>query len=354
MIDLRSDTLTRPDGAMRNYLINCEVGDDCYKEDQSVNRLQDKCKEIFDVEDALFVSSGTLANQIAVKAQVSEGNEIITESNYHINFFESSSTAIISRAVLNCICTEDGILTSSHIRKAIDSKPRSDLYSKPELVTIENTINYYQGKVFPLEIMKENFDFVKNNKLRIHLDGARLFNAHISSKVPLDEYARNVDTLSVCFSKGLGAPYGSMLMGDKGFIEEARIIRKQLGGGLHQIGWMTSAAEYALNNDLKNLEKDHELTKILAFEIHKIEGLEIEIDIVETNILFINVSRLSCSTDEFVIECSKKGILILKWLPGIVRIIVNKHINSKDIPKIVASFIEVSQKFSGEKLYALQ
>ncbi len=165
MIDMRSDTLTKPTKEMRSAIHNVLVGDDCYGEDPNVNSLESHCKELFDVEAALFTPSGTMSNQIAIKAQVEEGNEVITHANYHINFYESASTAMLSRAVLNCTRTENGILDTKDVDYLVHSKPRGPLYSKVQMVTIENTINYYQGKTFPLENIKELHSYTKRTKL---------------------------------------------------------------------------------------------------------------------------------------------------------------------------------------------
>ncbi|KFF55387.1 threonine aldolase family protein [Bacillus stercoris] len=352
MIDMRSDTLTKPSEQMREVMRTAIVGDDCYGEDVSVNNLEEYCKELFEVEAALFVPSGTMANQIAIKAQVEEGNEILTEANYHINFYESASTAILSRAVLNCVRKSDGIINKSDVQELINSKPRGPLYSKPQLVTIENTINYYQGKTFPLETIKDLYNYTRNIGISLHMDGARLFNAHIATGIPLNEYARNVDTLSVCFAKGLGAPFGSMLMGSEKFINSARSIRKQFGGGLHQIGMYASAAQYALDYHLIQIKKDHQLTKEMAIMLNEIPKIAIDIDSIETNMIFINIKSLTSNVSEFIKLCEDKGLLIFPWLPGIVRIVINRHISREDIYKATEIIDIVVNKLSGRVVHA--
>lgn len=346
MIDMRSDTLTKPSEEMREVMRTAIVGDDCYGEDESVNNLEDYCKELFEVEGALFIPSGTMANQIAIKAQVEEGNEIITEANYHINFYESASTAILSRAVLNCVRKKDGIINKGDVKELINSKPRGPLYSKPQLVTIENTINYYQGKTFPIETIKSLYNYTREIGISLHMDGARLFNAHVATGVPLKEYARNVDSLSVCFAKGLGAPYGSMLMGSREFIGSARALRKQFGGGLHQIGMYAVAAQYALDYHLIKIKKDHQLTKEMAVLLNKIPEISINVESIETNMIFININNLTNNTNEFLRLCEEYGLLIFPWLPGLVRIVINRHISKEDIYKATEIIKMVVKKLS--------
>ena len=331
MIDLRSDTLTLPTEEMRNVIANALVGDDCYREDSSVIQLEEYCKRLFHVEDALFVPTGTLANQLAIKSQVTEGNEVITETNYHINFYESASIAMLSRVVLHTCRTVDGILRVEHVEELIHSKPRGSFYAHPQLVSIENTINYYQGKIFPLKVIEQLYEFTREKNISLHMDGARLFNAHVATNIPLNDYAKFVDSLSVCFAKGLGAPFGSMLMGKKEVISKARIYRKQFGAGFHQIGMYAAAAMYALRHHISRLRIDHLLTKKLAMMLSKIEGLHVDPHAVETNMIFFHVNNFHISSSEFVDRCKKKGLLLFPWLPDEVRIVVSRNVNEKDI-----------------------
>ncbi|MDP5274854.1 threonine aldolase family protein [Chengkuizengella axinellae] len=352
MIDMRSDTLTKPSEEMREVMKTAIVGDDCYGEDKSVNDLEEYCKDLFEVEGALFIPSGTMANQVAIKAHVDEGNEIITEANYHINFYESASTAILSRAVLNCVRKKDGIITKHDVEELINSKPRGALYSKPQLVSIENTINYYQGKTFPIETIRSLYHYTREIGISLHLDGARLFNAHIATGIPLKEYARNVDSLSVCFAKGLGAPYGSMLMGNQEFIKDARAIRKQFGGGLHQIGIYAAAAQHALDYHLLDIHRDHQLTKELAILLNQIPEICIDIENIETNMIFLDLNNLTLDTSNFIKKCKDYGLLVFDWLPGIVRIVINREITAADI-YIAAEIIKKSvRNLTKEPAYA--
>ncbi|KEK17921.1 threonine aldolase [Bacillus manliponensis] len=341
MLDLRSDTLTIPSDEMKEIMLHAHVGDDCYGEDESVNQIEAYCKRLFQMEDALFIPSGTMSNQLAIKSQVNEGNEVITDYNYHISFYESSSTVMLNRVVLNTIQTIDGILYPSIVEKLINAKPRGAFYAQPQLVSIENTINYHQGKIFPLEVIKELRDYTKQNNLSLHLDGARLFNAHVATGVPLSEYAQNVDTLTVCFAKGLGAPFGSMLMGRTDVIQEAKKYRKQFGGGLHQIGMYARGAQFALENNMDRIVEDHRLTKLLAKKLNLINKITIEEHEVQTNMIYIDLIRTGIDSQSFTNACREQGLLVFPWLPNVVRLVIHQHIREEDI-NMVVNIIESS------------
>jgi threonine aldolase len=344
MIDLRSDTVTLPDKSMRKIISRAEVGDDAYGEDKSVNILQDYCKELFQVEDALFVTSGMLSNRLAIMSQVEKGDEVITEYNYHINFFDSAAFASICNVVLNTIRTKNGILTCNEVKKVINSKPRYYYFSQPKLVSIENTINGWVGKIVPIHEIKKLRLFTKESNMSIHLDGARIFNAHVETNVPLAEYARQVDTMSICLSKGLGSPYGSVLMGKKEIIDKARRYKVWLGGGVHQVGFNAKAAYYAIKNNIDKIKIDHENTQVLLDKLKKIEELIINPLSGSTNMIQFDVSNLKLSSNEFLERCKKSGLLLFPWLPNIIRAVVHKDISSSDITlaveiikKVVAS-----------------
>ena len=330
MIDLRSDTVTMPTSEMRNFLSRAEVGDDAYGEDKSVNNLQDYCKELFQVEDALFVTSGMLSNRLAILTQTSPGDEVITDYSYHINFFDSAAAAAICHVVLNTRQTASGILTVDEIEKALNSKPRYYHFAQVKLVSIENTINGWAGKIFPFEEIVKLRDYSKQKNISLHLDGARLFNAHVETNIPLHEYAKSIDTLSVCFSKGLGAPFGSMLMGKKELIDKARRFRTWLGGGVHQIGLQASAALYSLQNHLPSLKLDHELAQVFAETLKDISEIDMDLK-SETNIVQFSIKRLGETNETFLENCQRKGLLLFPWLPSKIRAVIHRPLSEKDI-----------------------
>jgi threonine aldolase len=335
MIDLRSDTVTLPTSHMRQAMLQAEVGDDAYGGDPSLNKLRDYCKELFNVEDALFTTSGMLANRLAIMTQVPKGDEVITEYNYHINFFDSASCAAVCHVVLNTCFTKNGILTWKNVSDTINSKPRYYYFAQPKLVSIENTINGWVGKIFPMEEIKELRLYTQEKGIKLHLDGARIFNSHVETGITLAEYAQHVDTMSICFSKGLGAPFGSMLMGKKETIEEAKRYRMWLGSGVHQIGFNASAALYALQNHIPRIKEDHEKTKLLKHGLEKIEELKVHPQSAETNMIQFTVDSTQKNTDMFLDECEKNGLLLFPWLPKTIRAVVHQNISMEDISKAI-------------------
>ncbi|MDF3047873.1 MAG: hypothetical protein K0R73_991 [Candidatus Midichloriaceae bacterium] len=329
-IDLRSDTTTLPTVQLIRSMVQAEVGDYAYGEDKACNELISYCKELFKVEDAIFVTSGMLANRLAVMTQTEPGDEIITDYNYHINFFDSAATAKVCGVVLNCIHSDDGVMTVNHIEQAIKSKPRYKTFAQVKLVTIENTINSYQGKIFPFPVQQRVYKYLKQNNINLHLDGARIFNAHVVTRIPLSEYAKYTDTLSFCFSKGLGAPFGSMLLGRKDIIEKARRYQAWLGSSYHQIGFQAKAALYALQNNISKLEQDNQLAQLLFEKLSYLKGIKL-LNTVETNMVGFNISSLQVSNDTFLNECARNGVLLFPWLDNQIRAVVHLGISKFDI-----------------------
>ncbi len=348
IIDLRSDTTTLPTKTLIEDMIKAEVGDYAYGEDKAYNELIDYCKNLFKAEDAIFVTSGMLANRLAIMSQAEPGDEVLIDYNYHINFFDSAATAKICGVVLNCIHSKDGILTVDYIKRAINTKPRYKTFAQVKLVSIENTINSGQGKIFPLTTQKDIYKYLKENNINLHLDGARIFNAHVATNIPLSEYAKYTDTLSFCFSKGLGAPFGSMLLGKKDIIEKARKYQTWLGSGYHQIGFQAQAALYAIKNHISRLDKDHLLAKLLFNKLSNIEGIMLLNEAV-TNIVGFDISALQTSNDEFLDECAKSGVLLFPWLNNQIRAVVHLGITEADIANTYKVVDNTVQKFIKRK-----
>jgi threonine aldolase len=334
MIDLRSDTVTKPCEEMRAYMLQAPVGDDSYREDESVNYLQNYCKNIFQVEDALFVTSGMMANRLAFMSQTNPGDEVITEYSYHVNFFDSAPMSAIAGVVMNPRHSLDGILRPSDVEKALYSKQRYDYFAQPKLISIENSINGWAGKIFPFEILQSLHILAKEKKLSLHLDGARLFNAHIATGIALHEYAQYTNTVSVSFSKGLGAPYGSMLMGTRETIDKARRYRIWLGGGVHQTGIQAAAAYYALKHNISRLKQDHQLAQYFAKRLLEIPGINLNVSTVETNMVQFSLQSTQAS-DDFLDRCAKQGLLLFPWIPGVVRAVIHKHIKQQDLDQAI-------------------
>ncbi|WP_224242536.1 threonine aldolase family protein [Hyalangium gracile] len=331
MIDLRSDTFTVPSPEMRAQMANAEVGDDYYGEDKSVNRLEHYCRELFGKEAAVFTTSGMLANQLAIISQVSRGNEVVTEYNYHVNLYESAQHASFCHVVLNGRETVDGVLRVPDVLRAIESKPRESTYSQVELVTLENTISFRQGQVFPLEEIQKLRRFTSERGIRLHLDGARLFHAHLATGIPLAAWAAEVDTIGVCFSKGLGAPFGSMLMGSKDVIERARRYRVWYGSGFHQVGVCAEAAYFALTRQMDRLNEDHRLTRLLAEKLADVPGLGVKPETVRTNMIFIDLAGARMTAEAFEARCKDLGLLVLTFPPNRIRLVVSRLVNEADV-----------------------
>lgn len=345
-IDLRSDTVTKSNQAIKDAMYNAQAGDYAYGEDISANNLAQYCKELFQVEDALFVTSGMFANRAAIGCQTSPGDEVITHYNYHVNFFDSAGNAKVNSIVFNCIHNDSGILNTHDIQKAIESKPRYKIFSQVKLVTIENSVNGFNGKIYPIEQQIQLYHYLKNRGINLHLDGARIFNAHVENKVPLSEYAKYTDTMSFCFSKGLGAPFGSMLLGKRQIIEKARTMQVWLGSGYHQIGYYGAAAKYALENNISRLKYDNSLARLLADKIKILSQISLIHPYPETNILAFSIKNLSITNDDFITECQKYGLLLFPWLEGHIRAVVHMGITEDDIEKSAEIIKAVVNKFS--------
>lgn len=305
-IDLRSDTVTKPSKAMLDAMMNARVGDDVFSEDESVNELQEKCAELTGKEAALFVTSGVMGNQLAIKCHTNPGDEVIVESESHVLNYETAAPAVISGVQLLPVRGNSGILSSQDIKKYVRSKEY--YFPVTKLICLENTHNRAGGVIQPLETIRDISGFAKENGMRIHLDGARIFNAYAETKISVKEYSDHFDSVSFCFSKGLGCPVGSVLCGDYEFIEKARKWRKILGGGMRQVGFLAAAAIYALDNNIERLKEDNAKAKYFGNEISKIREIDIDLKSLQTNIVIFSSSKYS--KEEFMNKLKEKGILI--------------------------------------------
>ncbi len=308
IVDLRSDTVTRPTPAMRRAMHDAEVGDDVYREDPSVNRLQERAAEMFEREAGLFVPSGTMGNQAAIKVHTRPGQEVICEERAHIYNHEMGMMSAFSGCLPRTVWAEDGILTWELIASQV--RGRSDHRARTGLIEIENTSNLAGGSVYPLEICDQISDRVHEAGLPVHLDGARIFNAGVALGRSVVELTRKFDSVMFCLSKGLGAPVGSMLVGSKEFIEEARRVRKMLGGGMRQAGVLAAAGLVALEESPRHLHVDHENAKFLARGLAEIPGIKIDPEKVVTNILFLDVSGTGLISFEMSKRLAAERILV--------------------------------------------
>src|SRR3954449_7150099 len=297
VVDLRSDTVTKPTPAMRRAMAEAEVGDDVYGEDPTINKLEQRAAEIFAREAAIFVPTGSMGNSIAIKIHTQPGQEIICEERGHIFNYEMGMLSFFSGCVPRTILGENGILTWGEIKKKI--APGIYYLAQTGLVSLENTHNMAGGTVYPTEVAEEICDRVHEQGIAVHLDGARIFNAQTALGRPVAEITKKFDSVMFCLSKGLCAPVGSMLVGSKAFIDKARVFRKAMGGGMRQAGVLGAAGLIALEKMPARLQEDHDNARLLAEGLAEIKGLKIDAKKVRTNILVFSIVRTGMDTTEF-------------------------------------------------------
>jgi threonine aldolase len=308
MIDLRSDTVTKPTPRMRHAMMEAEVGDDVYGEDPTVNRLERRAAEIAGKEAALFVPTGTMGNTIAVKLHTEPGQEVICDSRSHVLDYELAMVAWFSSCVVRAIPTANGILSWDEVRRAI--RPLGPHWAPTGLIEIENTHNMAGGTVYPLSAIREICDGAHERGLKVHMDGARVFNAAAAMGVPMAEIVAPVDTVMFCLSKALGAPVGSMLAGPAALIAKGRLYRKRLGGGMRQAGILAAAGLIALEETPGKLAEDHCNAKFLAEGLSRIAGIAVDPARVATNIVVFDVGGTRLAGAEISARLKQRGVLI--------------------------------------------
>jgi threonine aldolase len=329
-IDLRSDTVTKPSEGMRKAMYEAEVGDDVFQEDPTVNELQEYTADLLGKEAALFVSSGVMGNQVCLKVLTNPADEVICERDAHIFQYESGSPAVLSGIQLMPIAGDKGVITPEQIEPCI--RPLSAYYMpRTKVVALENTHNRAGGTIHPLDNIIRVKELVKKFNLLYHLDGARIWNASIETKIPVNVYASYFDSISCCLSTGLGAPVGSIIAGTKDFIKEAFRVRKSWGGGMRQVGILAAAGLYALKNNIERLSEDHKKAKMIANVIAEIPSLEIDLSSVQTNIVIFKSKSLSL--ERAVEKCKDEGLLLTEGKPGYLRAITHLDITFDDIEK---------------------
>lgn len=332
MIDLRSDTVTKPSKEMREAMVSPEVGDDVYGEDPTVNKLQEKIAELLGKEAALFVPSGTMGNQLCIKSHTQPWDEVICDKDAHIYNYESGSIAGLSHVQVMPVNGKNGIFTADQVEEVI--RPEAYYLPKTKLVCIENTHNRGGGSIFPIDEIKRIKNVVDKYGLKFHLDGARLWNASIATGISMKEYSSYFDSVSVCLSKGLGAPVGSVIAGSKEFIKIAHRYRKAWGGGMRQAGILAAAGLFAIEHNFKRLAEDHRRAKYFAKEISKISRIKIDPDSVQTNIILFEVEGLTAQEVVAKIkDPSKTGdsLLLSIGKKYLVRAVTHLNVNDEDI-----------------------
>jgi threonine aldolase len=332
MIDLRSDTVTKPTEEMRKAMYAAEVGDDVYKEDPTVRELEETAAEILGKEAALFVTSGTQGNQIAVLTHCRPGQELLLEEESHIFYYESGAVAALAGVQTRTIPGTRGAMDPKDVFNAIRTEDIH--YPETGLICLENTHNRAGGAVIPVANMDEIYNIAKANKIPVHLDGARLFNAAAAAGVDVKEFAKSTDTVQICLSKGLGAPIGSIIAGSSDFINVARKWRKRLGGGMRQAGVIAAPGLIALTKMKDRLGEDQWNARILAEAIEAIPGMKLARQ-PETNIVVADVADLNITSDVFVDRLRAEGVIAGTFGPTYVRFVTHYDVNEDQIQQAI-------------------
>lgn len=336
-IDLRSDTVTKPTEAMREAMARAEVGDDVYGEDPSVNRLEALAADMLGKEAAVFVPSGTMGNLIAVLSHCQRGDEMILGDQNHIFLYEQGGAAAVGgvqpRTVRNAV---DGTLPLPEIEAAI--RADNEHYPVTALIAVENTHNRCGGRALPVAYMDAVGALARVHGLKLHVDGARLWNAAVALGVSPARLIQVADSVSVCLSKGLGAPVGSIVAGDTVFVKRARRMRKQVGGGMRQAGVLAAAGIVSLTTMVDRLAEDHANAKQLAHGLSRMDGIELDPDAVETNIVYFDVTRADLTAAELVGALKARGVLVGAVAAQRVRAVTNHHVSSADIETVLDAF----------------
>jgi threonine aldolase len=332
LIDLRSDTVTKPTPAMRRAMADAEVGDDVYGEDPTVNRLQERAAEIFNKEAALFVPTGSMGNQLCVKLHTRPGTEVVLEERSHIYNYEMGGSAVFSGVTFRPVCGENGMLSRELVAGAIHHQ--APYYVTPtSLVALENTHNMAGGSIMPLAAAESICDYAHSLGLPVHLDGARIFNAATALGVTVAEIARPFDSVMFCLSKGLGAPVGSLIVGKRDFIDEARSWRKRLGGGMRQVGVLAAAGMIALEESPNVLSEDHANAKRLATGVAEIPGIHLDPESVQTNIVIFDVAATGKTTAQISQGLKEHGVLANGINAREMRMLTHYDVSRADIEK---------------------
>jgi threonine aldolase len=335
-IDLRSDTVTQPTPAMRNAMHTAAVGDDVLGDDPTVNQLEQRMAKMCGKEAALFVPSGTMSNAIALRCHTSPGDEIITAKNSHIYIYEGGGYAALCGASVALVDVHGGLMRPEDVQGAIRKQAGSlSHYPDGTLVCVENTSNRGGGACYPQSTLDEIAAVAKANHCAVHMDGARIFNASVATKTPLDRMVRDYDSISICFSKGLGAPIGSVLVGSSSFIAQAHRWRKMFGGGMRQAGMLAAAGLHALDHHVDRMQEDHSRAQSLAALINEIEGFSVNLETVETNMVYFDSVLAAAEVMESLAE---SGIDVLDIGPHTCRIVLHLHVTDEDIDSVVAAF----------------
>lgn len=331
MIDLRSDTVTQPTADMRQAIAQAPVGDDVLGDDPTVNELEAYVADLLGKEAAVYMPSGTMTNQVALRSHTQPGDEVLLEAEAHIYYYEGGGPAALSGVSCKLLTGEGGVFTAEAVTQAL--RPHDPHFPPARLVCVENTHNRSGGRIFPLETIQDIAQVCQQKQLRLHMDGARFWNACVATGISEADYAAPFDTVSVCFSKGLGAPVGSALVGWAEQMATARRFRKMFGGGMRQAGMMAAGALYALQYQRDRLAEDHENAQLLAQGLQGIKGVAIDPEAVETNI--VNFQLPERSAEEVVKGLAQEGVAVLATGPQKIRAVTNLMVSRADIQRVL-------------------
>jgi len=338
MIDLRSDTVTRPSEEMRKAMYSAEVGDDVFSEDPSINKLEESLADLMGVEAGIFCASGTMANQIAIKVHTSPGDQVICSWAAHIYNYEGGGMASNSGVTAKLLEGNHGLFTAQDVRSAMHVDDVHFPISR--LVSIEDTSNKGGGATWPIEDIKEISELCTAQNLSLHLDGARVFNRLVAKGDDWQSYAAHFDTLSICLSKGLGAPVGSVLLGNRDFIHRARRVRKSLGGGMRQAGILAAGGLYALENNIDRLSDDHRHARAIGIALQDHDCIS-HVYPVETNIVIFKLKE-GISADNYITALFSEGVLAFATGPNTIRFVLHLDIAMEDVDRIISTCSKVN------------
>lgn len=339
MIDLRSDTITRPTPQMLDTMMKAKVGDDVFEEDETVNAFQQKVATMFGMEAGLFVPSGTMGNQLAVKVLTEPGDEILIDHKGHIFNYETGAASALSGVQVRILEGKKGKLSVPVLQYA--KRGNFDWEPKTKVICLENSTNKGGGVCYSKEELREIKAFADKEDLRVHLDGARIWNAITATDIDADFFGEISDTISVCFSKGLGAPVGSMLLSSKERIAKARRYRKMWGGGMRQVGLLAAAADYALENNWDKLAEDHRRAKEVAQVIFDSKHLAVDMNNLQTNILLFDTVKEPA--EEVIGKLAGKGIQMIPFGPNTIRATFHFEITDEDVTKVKSALAEIGE-----------
>ena len=337
-IDLRSDTVTRPTAGMRQAMMDAPLGDDVFGDDPTVIALQERVAALLGKESALFTPTGTMANQLALRAQTQPGDEVLIDDTAHIASWESGAGAALSGVQFRSVSAARGGFSVRELEPRL--RPNSFMAPRSSLVAVENTNNHRGGEIFDLERLRDVGEWARSRSLRVHMDGARLWNASVASSISLQDYAAPVDSVSLCFSKGLGAPLGSILVSDSATIKRAHRFRKMLGGGMRQVGIVAAAALYAIDNHIDRLHEDHQKAQVLGEAACDTPGLQL-LHPVDTNIVIVGVQSADDSPEALVRDLREHDVWASVWETRSIRMVTHLDVSMDEVNRAAQVLREI-------------